>query len=78
MTENDDLKQVYTGSFVEANYVKSLLEESGIGAIIRDTMKESLVAGWASGSATDSALVYVAEYHLEEAKKLVDEYLASK
>ena len=78
MTEKEDLTQVYTGSYVEANYIKNLLEENGIGAIIRDTLKESVLAGWASGSQSDSALVFVAEYHVEEAKKLIDEYLASK
>lgn len=78
MTENDDLVRVFTGSVVEANYIKSLLEEAGIGAIVRNTLNESLVAGWASGAPGDAGLVFVAEEHRQEALKLIDEYSSNK
>ena len=78
MNENDNLKQVFTGSFVEAQFVGSLLEDNGIGAMVRNTLEESIIAGWASGAPEDAGLVYVAEYHEEQAKKIITEYLNSK
>lgn len=78
MNEHDSLKNVFTGSVLEANYIKSLLEESGIGAMVRNTMGESLVAGWVSGGPEDAGLVYVIENHEEEAKRIIEEYLANK
>jgi hypothetical protein len=78
MNEQEGLKSVFTGSVLEANYIKSLLEESGIGAMVRNTMGESLVAGWVSGGPDDAGLVYVIESHEEEAKKIIKEYLSGK
>ena len=78
MNEHDDLKNVFTGSVLEADFIKSMLEENGIGAMVRNTLGESLVAGWASGAPDDAGLVYVIENHEEEAKKLIEEYLKSK
>jgi hypothetical protein len=78
MSEHDGLKNVFTGSVLEADFIKSLLEENGIGAMVRNTMGESLVAGWVSGGPEDSGLVYVTEGHEQEAKRLIEEYLNSK
>jgi hypothetical protein len=78
MNDNDELKLVFTGSFVEAQYVGSLLEDNGIGAMVRNTLDESVIAGWASGSPEDAGLVYVAESHEENAKSLIADYLSSK
>jgi hypothetical protein len=78
MKEHDDLKCVFTGSVLEADFIKSLLEENGIAAMVRNTLEESLVAGWASGSPGDAGLVYVIENHEKEAKRLIEEYLKSK
>ena len=78
MSEHDDLKNVFTGSVIEADFIRSLLEESGIGAMIRNTMGESIVAGWVSGGPEDAGLVYVIENHEEEAKRIIEEYLKSK
>jgi hypothetical protein len=78
MNEQDDLKNVFTGSVLEADFIKSMLEENGIGAMVRNTLGESLVAGWASGAPDDAGLVYVIENHEEQAKKLIEEYYNSK
>jgi hypothetical protein len=78
MNEHDNLKSVFTGSVLEANFIKSLLEERGIGAMVRNTMGESLVAGWVSGGPEDAGLVYVIENHEEEAKKIIEDYLVNK
>lgn len=72
-----NLKVVYTGSVVEANFIKSILEENGIGCIVRDSLTESVHAGWASGSPESSNRVFVDETHENEAKKFISEFLKS-
>ncbi len=74
MTEHN-LKAVYTGSVVDANYIKSILEENGIGCIVRDSLTESVHAGWASGSPESSNRVFVDESHEAAAKKFIAEFL---
>jgi hypothetical protein len=78
MKDNDNLKLVFTGTVVEASFLKSLLEENGIGALLRDTLNESILAGWASGAPGDAGLLFVAERHVDEATRLIDEYHNSK
>ncbi len=78
MDEHEGLKLVFTGSLIEAEFIKSLLEENGIGAMVRNTMGESLVAGWVSGGPEDAGLVYVTENHEKESKQLVEEYIRTK
>ncbi|MFO7615591.1 MAG: DUF2007 domain-containing protein [Bacteroidales bacterium] len=74
MSEHDGLKNVFTGSFVEASFIKNLLEENGIGAMVRNTLNEIIVFG----SPENAGLVFVAESHEAEAKRLIDEYLSKK
>lgn len=78
MSKDQELKRVFTGSAVEAEFVKGILEDNGIGALIRNTMRESLVAGWISGAQTDSCLVYVAKNHKEKAEELIQNASNSK
>jgi hypothetical protein len=78
MNEHEGLKLVFTGSLIEADYIKSLLEENGLGAMLRNTMGESLVAGWVSGGPEDSGLVYVTESHEKEAKVIIEDYIRNK
>lgn len=75
MEELVGIKRVYTGSIVEANYLLELLRENGIEAMLRNTLEESIIAGWASGSPEDSALIYVTENHYDLALKIINEYL---
>jgi hypothetical protein len=78
MTEQEDLKLVFTGSNVEANYIKSILEDNNIGALVRNTLRESLAAGWVSGAPEDSSRVFVTEDHFEKSELLVKQYLDSR
>jgi hypothetical protein len=78
MNEHEGLKLVFTGSVIEADYIKSLLEENGVGAMMRNTMGESLVAGWVSGGPDDAGLVYVTESHEKESKQIIEEYYRNK
>ena len=69
MHEHEGLKLVFTGSLIEAEFIKSLLEENGIGAMVRNTMGESLVAGWVSGGPEDAGLVQRFVHDLSEESK---------
>ncbi|MBP6977187.1 MAG: DUF2007 domain-containing protein [Bacteroidales bacterium] len=75
MEEQVEIKHVYTGSIVEATYLMELLQENGIEAMLRNTLEESVIAGWASGSPEDAALIFVTENHYDLALKIINEYL---
>jgi len=77
MTDHDKIKLVYTGSSVDASFLKSIFEDNGIGVLVRDSLKESTIAGWASGAPEDACRVFVSEEHFETAKKLLEDYLKS-
>jgi hypothetical protein len=74
MIEHDGLKHVFTGSYMEASFIHSLLEENGIGAMIHNTLGEIITFG----APENAGLVYVTESHEQEAKRLIEEYLKSK
>ncbi|MBK9290595.1 MAG: DUF2007 domain-containing protein [Bacteroidetes bacterium] len=71
---SEDLVRVYTGSIVEATYLKEMLLENGIGCILRDTLNESLMAGWGNGSPENSVILLVESSLAEEAERLVSQY----
>ena len=75
---SEDLKLVFTGSAIEAGFVKEMLEEAGIGTMLRNSLRESLTAGWVSGAPEDSTRVFVETNNEKEALKLVDEYFRSR
>lgn len=75
---SEDLKIVYTGSVIEAGYLVEVLEENKITSIMRDSLSESLIAGWASGSPEDAARIYVETEHAAQAKIVIEKYLASR
>ncbi len=77
MTDHDGIKLVFTGSSIDANYIKSILEDNGIGTMIRDSLKESTIASFASGSPENACRVFVSEDHEQAAEKLIEEYLKS-
>lgn len=77
MTEQDGIKHVYTGSNLEAKYILELLEENGISGMLRNTLRESVIAGWASGAPDDAGLIFVTDHEYDQAKKIIDAYLSS-
>lgn len=75
---NDDLMKVYTGSSIEANYLVDLLKDNGIAAFSRDSLNESLIAGWVSGSQECSATIYVNRENVEKSKELIKTFLETR
>lgn len=74
---SSDLKHVFTGSSIEAGFVKQMLEDNGIGVITRNDFRESILAGWVSGTPEDASMLMVETANEEKALKLVEEYLRS-
>ena len=73
----NELKKIYSGSIVEAEFISSVLEENGIQFLIRNFQEESLVAGWAACTIEGDATVYVFEKDYDKAMLLLDEIQAS-
>ncbi len=75
MEEQEGIKRIYTGSIVEAEFLMEVLRENGIEGMLRNTLEESIIAGWASGAPEDSALIYVTESNYDKAIGIIREYL---
>ena len=45
---DNEIKQIYSGSVVNAEFIGSVLEENNLQFLIRNFQEESLVAGWAA------------------------------
>jgi hypothetical protein len=75
---NEEIKLVFTGSEIEADFIEQILEDNGVGVIKRNSMNESLIAGWASGSPEDACELYVDEDNRQKAAKLIEVYLQNR
>ena len=70
---NNEIKRVYSGSVINAEYIGSVLEENGIQFLIRNFQEESLVAGWAACTIEGDATVYVFAKDYDQAMRILDE-----
>ncbi len=77
MEKQENLKRVFTGSVIEAQFVKSYLKDNNINALLRNTMNESIIAGWVSGAPEDAGLVFVFEDDFDKAMVLIEKYRSS-
>ena len=73
-----EIKRIYSGSVVNAEYIGSVLEENGIQFLIRNYQEESLLAGWAANVIKGEASVFVFEIDYDKAMLLLDEINASE
>lgn len=70
----NNLVNIFIGSDIEANFIASLLIDNQIECIIQNTLKESLSAGWVSGSMYNSSIIRVCVDDIEKSKQIIDEY----
>lgn len=75
---NNELKRIYSGSLIDAEFIGSVLEDNDIQFLIRNFQEESLVAGWAAGTIKGDASVFVFAKDYEKAMLLLDEIEASE
>ncbi len=76
MTENDDIKLLFTGSEIDAGVLKDFLEDNGVGCILRNDMNSAKAAGFGVSFGSE-AKVLVMEKDYEKAKELLAEFLNS-
>lgn len=74
----EDLVEFIQVQSLRPLFLKELLEENQIGSILRDTLNESVIAGWGSGSPEDAALLYVEQDLAMKAITIINEYMASR
>ena len=74
----NEIKRIYSGSVINAEFIGSVLEENGIQFLIRNFQEESLVAGWASGTIKGDASVFVFAKDYDKAMLLLDEINAAE
>ena len=74
----NEIKRVYSGSVVDAEFIGSVLADNGIQFLIRNFQEESLVAGWAAGVIQGDASVFVFEKDYDKAMLLLDEINAAE
>ena len=74
----NEIKRVYSGSVVNAEYIGSVLANNGIQFLIRNFQEESLVAGWAANTIKGEASVFVFEKDYDTAMLLLDEINAAE
>ena len=72
---DNEIKRVYSGSLVNAEFISSVLEQNGIQFLIRNFQEESLCAGWAASTIKGEASVFVFEEDYDKAKQLLDKLM---
>ena len=72
--KNSDIEKAFEGKHVDANYVKNLLEDNGIAALLKnDTMGQMFPLFVADGS-LHPVKVFVDKENLEKAQEIVNAY----
>lgn len=69
----NEIKRVYSGSVINAEYIGSVLANNDIQFLIRNFQEESLVAGWAASTIKGDASVFVFDKDYDKAMLLLDE-----
>ena len=70
---DNEIKRVYSGSLINAEYIGGVLANNGIQFLIRNFQEEGLCAGWAAGTIKGNASVYVFNKDYDKAMLLLDE-----
>ncbi len=66
--------EVFAGTTWQASMVKSLLENAGIGAFMKDAIIGTMNPWWTAPGGAGSVAVFVALKDIEDAKIIVREY----
>lgn len=69
----NEIKVIYSGSLVDAEFICGVMEENGIEYLIRNFQEESLLAGWAANVIKGEASVYVFTKDFDRAMQILDE-----
>lgn len=72
--EETSLVEVFAGTMWQAGMIKSLLENAGIEAFLKDEIIGTMGPWWAAPGGAGAVKVFVSNKQTEEAQKVVDEY----
>lgn len=75
MNSEDKLVNVFTGSEVDANFIKTFLEDNGIACLLKNPFQESVIAGWVMPGSAENVQVFVAAKDMVQAKYFVEKFL---
>lgn len=78
MNDQEGLELAFTGSSIDANFIKAVLADAGISCMIRDVLNESTSGGWGSGAPEDACELYVTDENSSKAKGIIQQYLTSR
>ena len=67
----DELIHIYSGSFLNAQFVANVLDENNIKCMVKDDYQNSIIAGWVSPGSENSVRVFVAKKDIEAAKEAI-------
>ena len=67
----DQLIHIYSGSFLNAQFVANILDENNIKCMVKDDYQNSIIAGWVSPASVNSVRVFVAKKDVEAAKEAI-------
>jgi len=73
-----DIYEVFSGSSIDASFIKSYLEDNGIGCIVNNLLENSIGAGWVDPNSGQGSTISVSAENYEKAEKLVRVYLDSR
>lgn len=77
MTKNEDLKRLYTGSEININILKEILDDNQIPSLVKNDLKSGLTAGFGGGYSEAESSIFVFNNYLEKAKIILNEFLNS-
>ena len=69
--EADELVHIYSGSFLNAQFVANVLDENNIKCRVKDDYQNSIIAGWVSPGSENSVRVFVSKKDVDEAKEVI-------
>ena len=70
MLKDSSYERVYTGSQIEVAYVRGLLQEKGIHAVVRNDFESGLRGGF--GASPDNVKLFVQKQDIVTSKRLVE------
>ena len=68
----DELIHIYSGSFLNAQFIMKVLDEKNIKCMVKDDYQNSIIAGWVSPGSENSVRVFVANKDVEAAKEVIN------
>ena len=67
----DEHIHIYSGSFLNAQFIANVLDENNIKCMVKDDYQNSIIAGWVSPGSENSIRVFVAKKDVETAKEVI-------